>query len=145
MGGMWNEKNKVAGPAADAARKLRREMTDAERKLWWKLRGRQMDGFKFRRQVPIGRYVADFACMEAKLIVEVDGGQHADDPSGDIERTRCLEGVGYRVLRFWNHDVLKDTDAVCLAIAEALRGLPPTQPSPSRGEGFAPRGGPQRG
>lgn len=91
--------------------------TDAELRLWVRLRRKQLDGFRFRRQQPIGRYVVDFFCPEAKLIVEVDGGQHADDTS---ERTRWLIDHGYRVIRFWNNDVLANTDGVLLKIREAL-------------------------
>lgn len=95
-------------------------------RLWSRLRRQQIDGFRFRRQQPIGRYVVDFFCPEAKLIVEVDGGQHAGD-SG--VRTRWLAGRGYRVIRFWNNDVLRSTDGVAEKIREALHGppIPPTR------------------
>jgi very-short-patch-repair endonuclease len=97
--------------AHERARVLRREMTEAERRLWQKLRSRQTEGYRFRRQVPIGRFIADFVCHEARLIVEIDGGQH--DPSSDIEasRTRFLESEGYCVLRFWNNEVLNNRRA----------------------------------
>jgi very-short-patch-repair endonuclease len=89
------------------ARKLRLTPTDAEIRLWSRLRGKQLAGFRFRRQHPLGPYVVDFFCAEAKLIVEVDGGQHADDGEA---RTRWLEARGYRVIRFWNNDVLANTE-----------------------------------
>ncbi len=100
------------------AQRLRREMTDAERRLWSHLRARQM-GVQFTRQYPIGNTIADFACRRLKLVVEVDGGQHADNAADD-ERTRVIESYGYRVIRFWNNDVLQNTDGVVLRIAEDL-------------------------
>ena len=114
------------------ARNLRSNGTDAERLLWRHLRNRQMQGLRFRRQHPIVGFVADFACIEARLIIELDGGQHADAREYDLRRTEILEGAGYRVLRFWNHEVLRSTDGV---LAEIFRQvLTPPQPSPaSRG------------
>ncbi|RST31010.1 DUF559 domain-containing protein [Sphingomonas ginkgonis] len=104
------------------ARRLRQDSTDAELRLWSRLRSRQLEGAKFVRQFPIGRYVADFACRSAHLIVELDGGQHG--PAVDATRTRELEAFGYQVVRFWDHDVLEDTDAVLEAIrAELLLGF----------------------
>jgi len=102
------------------ARKLRRRRTDAEDRLWHHLRGRQLDGFKFRFQMPIGPHVADFACEQARLVIELDGGQHSDSAS-DPARTAAIEAAGYRVIRFWNHDVLANTDGVLEVIAQALR------------------------
>ena len=110
----------TGGDHRDLARGLRGNMTDAERMLWKHLRMRQMHGCRFRRQQPIGPYIADFACMETKTIVEVDGGQHSEQVVEDEERTRFLEGEGFRVLRFWNHDVLQQTEAVLRVIEEAL-------------------------
>ncbi len=106
------------------ARQLRRAMTDAERRLWWHLRGLKTQGAHFRRQATIGPYFADFACHECKLVVEVDGGGHAEREqiAADNVRTRFLESQGYRVLRFWNNDVLKDTEAVMTIIYDALNG-----------------------
>jgi very-short-patch-repair endonuclease len=116
-------------------------MTDAERKLWSALRNRQVEGAKFRRQQPIGPFVADLACQEQRLIVEADGGQHSDSIADD-RRTGFLEGKGYRVLRFWNNDILSNFDGVVQVIAAALSTPHPAQaalesPSPSRGEGFS--------
>ena len=126
------------------ARRLRRDSTDAERRLWYRLRSRQIKGAKFVRQDTIGPYVVDFVCREQRLIIEVDGGQHATDPR-DAARDQWLADRGYRVLRFWNNDVLSNTDGVLEAIAAALsdtagaqnRGGPPSpRPSPrTRGEG----------
>jgi very-short-patch-repair endonuclease len=103
------------------ARKLRREMTDVERLLWSRLRGRQLEGHKFISQFPIGGAVADFTCRSAKLVVELDGGQHADAAEEDAERTRIIEAHGYRVIRFWNSDVTGNLDGVLDAILEELR------------------------
>jgi very-short-patch-repair endonuclease len=108
-----------AHPLIPVARKLRRGATEAEERLWYHLRARRLGGFKFRRQMPVGRHVADFACEEARLVVEVDGGQHAES-AADRERTRALEAAGYHVLRFWNHDVLQSTDAVLETILHSL-------------------------
>jgi very-short-patch-repair endonuclease len=94
------------------ARSLRRQMTDAERLLWHHLRAQRLGGFKFRRQLVIEPYIVDFACLEAKLVVEADGGQHGEQQDGDDKRTSCLEAMGYRVLRFWNHEILTETQAV---------------------------------
>ena len=102
------------------AKKLREEPTDAESRLWYVLRRKHTLGFKFRRQHPVGRYVADFACPEAKLIIEVDGGQHAEQVKEDAARTRELEAHGYAVLRFWNHEVLENFDGVQEVIRAAL-------------------------
>ena len=102
------------------ARALRINATDAERHLWQHLRGRRLAGFKFRRQYPIAGHVADFACIEANLVVELDGGQHVERSAEDAARTRRIECNGYRVLRFWNDDVLLQTDVV---LGEILRSL----------------------
>lgn len=105
------------------ARQLRVEATDAEARLWQRLRNRMLGGFKFRRQFPVGPYIADFICIERKLIVELDGGQHADNPA-DKRRTRFLELRGYRVIRFWNPDVLSNTDGVLEMILIELEKAP---------------------
>jgi len=100
---------------------LRSSPTDAEIRLWSRLRRKQRDGFRFRRQQPIGHYIVDFFCPAAKLVIEVDGGQHAALENDDARRTHWLEARGYRVVRFWNNDVLGNTDGVILAILESLR------------------------
>ncbi len=104
------------------ARRLRKNLTEAERCLWRHLRYKQIDGFRFRRQVPIGRYVVDFACLSARLIIEVDGGQHAESAEDDV-RSAWLKARGFRVLRFWNNQVQTETEAVLTCIREALQGL----------------------
>ena len=106
------------------ARKLRRESTDAERALWPRLRDRGLRGFKFRRQAPIGHYIVDFLCMERQLVVELDGGHHADQRESDEIRTRALESQGFRVLRFWNDEVLRQPDSVLGAILSHLDPAP---------------------
>jgi very-short-patch-repair endonuclease len=123
-------------PSVSQARLLRRNSTDAERVLWWYLRSRQPAGAKFRRQEPIGRYIVDFCCVEHKLIVEVDGGHHAEDRQEeyDRERTAYLERCGYRVLRFWNTEVFGETEGVLGVIWEAIVGSPHPDPLPE-GEG----------
>ena len=110
------------------ARNLRREMTDAERALWRHLRGQQVAGYKFRRQHPLGAYIVDFVCLDALLVIEVDGGQHAERQRYDQERTDWLQQRGYRVLRFWNHEVLANGQAVMEAIGREVqqRVLPPS-------------------
>ncbi|MBX3594455.1 DUF559 domain-containing protein [Sphingomonas sp.] len=102
------------------ASRLRRERTDAENAFWQAARNRQIDGFKFRFQHSIGPYLADFACLEAMLIVEIDGGQH--DAVVDAVRTAFLEGQGFRVLRFWNNEVLSNLDGVVVVVRAALAG-----------------------
>jgi len=113
------------------ARHLRKNMTDAEQRIWRALRLRQILGVKFRRQHPIGAYIADFICIERKLIVEVDGGQHAEQIVEDNVRTAWLEAQGYRVMRFWNNEVLQNIEGVLETIRCELEGdlLPPSQPS----------------
>jgi very-short-patch-repair endonuclease len=103
------------------ARKLRQNMTDAERALWRILRSRQLARTKFRRQQPIDRYIVDFICFEHRLIIEVDGSQHEDDGP---ERSVHLEAQGFRIIRFWNNDVLKNREGVALAILAAIGEAP---------------------
>ena len=93
-------------------RQLRQNMTPAERTLWQHLRGKRLGGYKFRRQQPFGGYILDFVCLEAKLMIEIDGGQHAEQVAYDEARTRDLEAAGFTVLRFWNNEVLQQTEAV---------------------------------
>ncbi len=124
------------------AKKLRKQMTDAERRLWYLLRAHRFAGVKFNRQAPIGNYVVDFVCCDRKLIIEADGGQHADNPK-DRRRDDWLMSQGFRVLRFWNNDVLKNTQSVMEVISDALSeakvspspGSLRSPPSPTRGEG----------
>jgi very-short-patch-repair endonuclease len=106
------------------AKALRRTMTDAEARLWRELRAHRLCGHGFRRQVPIGPYIVDFFCPSERLVVEVDGEQHGlpHGTTADKVRDSWLAGQGYRVLRFWNHEVLNETDAVCSEILTALGG-----------------------
>ena len=106
--------------SAHFARTLRRNPTEVERRMWQLLRGRQLSGYKFRRQHPIGNYIVDFACTRHALVIELDGDQHADNV-GDARRTVWLESQGWRVIRFWNNDVLTNTEGVVEAILRALR------------------------
>ena len=115
------------------ARKLRRDITDAEKKLWARLRDRQLCGAKFRRQHPMGPFITDFCCVERGLVVELDGGQDAEQSAADQARTDFLESRGYRVLRFWNNDVLTNLEGVVEGISEALESPHPC-PLP-KGEG----------
>jgi very-short-patch-repair endonuclease len=110
------------------ARSLRRNSTDAERAMWRILRNRQLAGFKFRRQQPLGAFIVDFVCFSHRLIIEIDGGQHAENAT-DERRTAWLERQGFRVLRFWNNDVLANGDGVYLAVLEALTSRPPPHPA----------------
>jgi very-short-patch-repair endonuclease len=122
------------------SRSLRREMTGAEKLLWRHLRMRQFEGYKFRRQHPLGNYIADFVCLEAMLVLEVDGGQHAESADNDAARTQWLEAKGLHVIRFWNNEVLNNIDGVKIAIWNYLSKLqPPSQPSPCQGEGVSIR------
>jgi very-short-patch-repair endonuclease len=95
-------------------------MTRSERLLWSRIRERQLGGHYFIRQHPVGRYIADFCCRKARLVIEVDGGQHDSDRAADQDRTNALEADGYRVLRFWNNEVLENIDGVLIRISEAL-------------------------
>jgi len=112
------------------ARTLRSDSIDAERELWKYLRAHRMAGFKFRRQMVIEPYIVDFVCIEARLIVEADGGQHLEQLEADRTRTEFLESLGYKILRFWNHDILSDAHAVLEKIRTYLNDVPSPQPSP---------------
>ena len=113
------------------ARELRKRQTDVERILWLRLRDRRLDGWKFRRQMPVDHFVVDFCCPDAKLIVELDGGQHAVHGQREIDRTQALEAMGYLVLRFWNIDVMRNVDGVLEAIFSALEQLRSEPPHPN--------------
>ncbi|VEG90407.1 putative restriction endonuclease-like [Legionella spiritensis] len=102
------------------ARDLRKNSTDAERHLWYYLRANRL-GFKFKRQVPIGDYIVDFACLEKRLIIELDGGQHLHNQIYDTKRTDWLKTHGFKVIRFWNHDIFQHTPTVLDAIMTALK------------------------
>jgi very-short-patch-repair endonuclease len=116
------------------ARQLRRNATNVERLLWQKLRYWQVDGCKFRRQQPLGRYIVDFVCLQRRLIVELDGGQHAEQENYDTERDAWLRDQGFVILRFWNNDVLTNMDGIVEQIAKTLQSTP-TSILPRKGEG----------
>lgn len=127
----------MGGMNESAARRLRTHPTEAERLLWRHLRLRQLSGYKFRRQQPLGPYIVDFVCLEKRLIVEVDGGHHAARMEHDAQRAAWLEAEGFRLLRFWNTEVLQETQAVQEAIRAALDDgdCPPTSILPHKGGG----------
>jgi very-short-patch-repair endonuclease len=113
-------------------------MTEAEKRLWYRLRAHRFQGASFRRQSPIGPFIVDFVCQSARLIVEVDGGQHSD-AAADNKRDAWLTAQGYRVLRFWNDEVLRQTDSVLQVIATTLAETsPPSRPPPLRADGRPP-------
>ena len=105
------------------ARALRRNSTDAERVLWSELRAGRLNGAGFRRQVPIDSYIADFICHAAKLVIELDGGQHVEQAQYDRQRERDMQELGFQTLRFWDHEVLKETDAVMEKIRQVAQAL----------------------
>jgi very-short-patch-repair endonuclease len=110
------------------AKALRTNFTDTERLLWKYLRAKQMQGCKFRRQEPIGSYIVDFVCQEKRIVIEVDGGQHSTENKRDNERDKWLKGQGYKVLRFWNNEVLANTEGVLEVIRDCLNHPPLTPP-----------------
>jgi very-short-patch-repair endonuclease len=114
-------------------------MTDAEQRLWYHLRAHRFASYKFKRQVPIGSYIVDFACLRRKLVVEVDGGQHAENPKDQV-RDHYLEGEGFRVLRFWNNDVLGNTNGVLEIIPSTLETPLPARYARPPSPRFAGRG-----
>jgi very-short-patch-repair endonuclease len=124
--GLGMEKNK--------AKDLRKNQTEAEQRIWSHLRLKQMGGFKFRRQHPIGKYSVDFVCLEKRLIIEVDGGQHDEQRTYDANRDAWLTSQGFRILRFWNNQIFKELDSVKETIFETLTPCgPPTLTLPLRG------------
>ncbi len=114
-------------------KRLRHSSTDAEQKLWYYLRAHRLQGFKFRRQHPIGPYIVDFCCLGQHLVVELDGGHHLDQLAPDLIRTQLLNRYGFKVLRFWDNDVLNHTEPVISAILEALAPLPAENMPAGRG------------
>ena len=134
MGAVTDVKHHPPPQAVSRARRLRRDMTDAEWVLWRLLRVAFPD-WHFRRQVPIRHFIADFASHRAKLVIEVDGGQHATEV--DAPRSAIIAEEGYRVIRFWNHEVLGNREGVWSVIGSALRTPHPTPTPPHRGEGLS--------
>ena len=114
------------------ARNLRKRLTDTERFLWLQLRAGQVEGYKFRRQTPIGKYVVDFVCHEQRVIVEVDGGQHSENAEEDRIRDKWLGEQGYIILRFWDNEVLTNMEGVLEVIRDNCKSHPPLNPLPSR-------------
>jgi very-short-patch-repair endonuclease len=135
-GRIWARRDRsIRSPNEIRARAMRIEPTDAERKLWWNLRHRlALPAAHFRRQVRLGRYIVDFASHSLKLVIEIDGGQHAVQNYRDAKRTRFLENEGYRVLRFWNSDVMQNIDGV-LEVIQSVVLATPTPTPPHKGEG----------
>jgi very-short-patch-repair endonuclease len=125
----------VTGLQRGRAKSLKREMTDAERRLWMALRGHRFQRLSFRRQAPIGPFIVDFVCHRRRLTIEIDGGQHATKPAHDIQRDAWLASKGYRILRFWNSDVLRNREGVLETIVNAIRGVPPSLTLPLKGGG----------
>jgi very-short-patch-repair endonuclease len=124
------------------ARRLRQSSPDAERRFWLHIRNRRLAGYKFCRQLPIGPYVVDFVCKSARLIVELDGGQHAEQRRYDDRRDRFLSKLGYRVVRVWNSDVFENLDGVLSAVLRELGGRSITpRPSPARDARPLPQAG----
>ncbi|MBI5789314.1 MAG: endonuclease domain-containing protein [Candidatus Schekmanbacteria bacterium] len=119
-------------PLTKLAKTLRKQSTDVERLLWKHLQTKRLEGMKFRRQQPIGRYIVDFVCFEKKVIVEADGGQHSVDTERDKERDEWLNSQGFIVLRFWNNEVLTNTQGVLEVIRNNCLNHPPLNPLPSR-------------
>ena len=114
-----------ASPVHQYARQLRHTQTGAEARLWYMLRNRRIGGFRFRRQFPVGNFIVDFCCRERCLVVEIDGSQHMNRAVADSRRTKLIEARGYRVLRFWNSEVLSNLDAVLEVILSALEAPSP--------------------
>jgi very-short-patch-repair endonuclease len=119
-------------PLTPRARELRSNMTDAERFLWQHIRYQQLDGLRFRRQMPLGTYIVDFICLEKRLIIELDGSQHLQQRDYDENRDEWLVEQGFRVLRFWNNEVFTNTEGVLM---EILAACPPTPTLPREGGG----------
>ncbi len=126
----WGEGVPASKRKVGLAKRLRRDQTDAERTLWFRLRDRRLSGLKFKRQMPIHHYVVDFCCSDVRLIVELDGGQHGVCAEADAARTKRLEELGYLVLRFWNNDVLTNIDGVLETIVSTAKQHSPEPPHP---------------
>lgn len=126
MGVDWLIERRIKKELATNARDLRSNMTDVERILWQAIRRRQLYGYRFRRRHPIGFYITDFACLDKKCVIELDGGQHQVQVDLDERRTLFLRERGWQVIRFWNNDVLTNLDGVLFTVAKTLEALPPS-------------------
>ena len=126
--------DKIREKTPNYARHLRRQQTEAERRIWSRLRDRRFGDAKFRRQHPVGPYITDFCCPEAALVIELDGGQHASWRNADARRTAFLEAQGFRVIRFWDNDVMVNTEGVLERIAQALEHPHPALSLKGRGK-----------
>ena len=111
-------------PTLARARRLRRDMTEAEKKVWYRIRSGQLEGHQFRKQVPLDPYVLDFACLRKRLALEIDGSQHAEISAAEVERNRFLRSKGYSVIRYWNSEVLENIEGVLLDLLAKLNALP---------------------
>jgi very-short-patch-repair endonuclease len=135
---IWGKAGMGVRKAVQRARELRRNPTDTERKLWHRIRDKQIENFRFRRQRPIGKYIVDFICLEANLVIELDGGQHVEQLQYDAERTKYLSAQGLHVLRYWNNDVMQNIEGVLEDVRAALMQRAPlstpSQPSPREGK-----------
>jgi very-short-patch-repair endonuclease len=121
---------KNAAPLRTRAKTMRHVPTDTEKKFWWLVRDRRLGGYKFKRQHPIGNYIADFVCLDAGLIVELDGSQHAEQREYDAERDAFFESQGFRVVRFWNAEFLKNQDGVARQLLALLDSKKPPHSNP---------------
>ncbi|MGH8541355.1 MAG: endonuclease domain-containing protein [Stenotrophobium sp.] len=126
--GVRGRSRRGKGEKLKLAKALRKRQTDAEFLLWQKLRNRQLAGCKFRRQYSVGPFIVDFACIEAKLVIELDGGQHVELADQDQARTEYLQRCGFRVIRFWNDQVFKEAEGVLQAVLAALTPHPDPLP-----------------
>jgi very-short-patch-repair endonuclease len=135
MGEGWGGGDSFLGDGlADLAKSLRKRQTEAEKLLWWHLRSKQINSLKFRRQEPNGPYIADFVCFEKRLVIELDGGQHAVEQEKDKEREGWFYKEGFRILRFWNTEVLQNIEGVVEVIQRNCFNHPPLTP-PIKGGG----------
>jgi very-short-patch-repair endonuclease len=121
---------RISEKTTSNARALRGDMTDVERILWHAIRRKQIPDCRFRRQHPIGQYIADFACIDKRCVIELDGGQHQVQLAYDEKRTAYMQSQGWRVLRFWNNEVVENLNGVLAKISEVLSTQPPSQPPP---------------
>ncbi len=124
----------------ERARSLRQEMTDSENRMWYFLRNRRLNGYKFVREYMIDNYIADFACREMKLVIEIDGSQHIAAVEYDLKRTEHLMARGYRVLRFWNNEVFNDIEGVLTMILSSIESVPSQEPFIRRAATPSPQG-----